>query len=62
YKQAGDPAKLGSALIELAASQEPPLRYAAGSDAVKGIATKLDSVHAEINKWRSLSISTDGNF
>ncbi|MBA8881959.1 oxidoreductase [Phyllobacterium myrsinacearum] len=62
YKQAGNPAKLGSALVELAASREPPLRYVAGSDAVKGIATKLDSVHAEINKWRSLSISTDGSF
>lgn len=62
YQQAGDPAKLGSALVELAESKEPPLRYVAGSDAVKGIATKLDSIHAEINKWRSLSISTDGNF
>ncbi|QND54639.1 SDR family NAD(P)-dependent oxidoreductase (plasmid) [Phyllobacterium sp. 628] len=62
YQQAGDPAKLGAALIELASVDEPPLRYAAGSDAVQGIGTKLDSAHAELNKWRSLSISTDGNF
>src|SRR3546814_10118189 len=32
HRQAGDPAKLGTALVELAADEAPPLRYAAGSD------------------------------
>ena len=33
-KQGGDPAKLADALVQLAALEEPPLRFAAGADAV----------------------------
>jgi len=33
--QSGDPAKLAKALIELASQDEPPLRWAAGADAVE---------------------------
>ena len=33
-KQGGDPAKLTDALVELAALEEPPARFAAGVDAV----------------------------
>jgi NAD(P)-dependent dehydrogenase (short-subunit alcohol dehydrogenase family) len=33
-KQAGDPAKLAAALIQLVALDEPPVRFAAGADAV----------------------------
>ncbi len=33
-KQGGDPAKLADALVELAALDEPPVRFAAGADAV----------------------------
>ena len=33
-KQGGDPAKLADALVDLAALEEPPLRFAAGADAV----------------------------
>ncbi|WP_207461317.1 oxidoreductase [Azospirillum sp. SYSU D00513] len=60
HKQAGDPAKLGAALVTLAASEEPPLRYAAGTDAVEAITGKLDAVRSEIERWRALSVSTDG--
>jgi NAD(P)-dependent dehydrogenase (short-subunit alcohol dehydrogenase family) len=34
-KQLGDPKKLGAALLRIVAAQELPLRYAAGSDAMK---------------------------
>src|SRR3954453_14830499 len=34
-KQAGDPAKLARALVQLADSAEPPLRWAAGEDVVE---------------------------
>ncbi len=33
-QQGGDPAKLADALVHLAGQQEPPLRFAAGADAV----------------------------
>src|SRR4051812_6923257 len=34
-KQGGDPAKLANAIVELAAHQEPPVRFAAGADALQ---------------------------
>ena len=34
-KQGGDPAKLADALVQLVALDEPPLRFAAGADAVE---------------------------
>jgi hypothetical protein len=33
-QQGGDPAKLADALVHLAGQEEPPLRFAAGADAV----------------------------
>ena len=34
-KQGGDPAKLARAVVKLVALDEPPTRFAAGSDAVQ---------------------------
>ncbi len=34
-KQAGDPAKLGRALVQVASRDTPPLRWLAGADAVE---------------------------
>jgi NAD(P)-dependent dehydrogenase (short-subunit alcohol dehydrogenase family) len=62
HRQAGDPAKLGAALVELAAAEAPPLRYAAGSDAVDAILASLAERQAEIEHWRRLSVATDGAF
>ncbi|MPZ10178.1 MAG: SDR family NAD(P)-dependent oxidoreductase [Kiloniellaceae bacterium] len=62
HRQAGDPAKLGAALVELAAAEEPPLRYAAGSDAVDAILGSLVERQSEIERWRALSVTTDGAF
>src|SRR5947208_6259300 len=39
-QQAGDPAKLARALVQLADSDEPPLRWTAGEDAVGGVEDK----------------------
>ena len=36
-KQGGDPAKLADALVQLAALDEPPVRFAAGADAVDAL-------------------------
>ena len=61
HGQAGDPAKLGVAIVELAAAAKPPLRYAAGSDALRYLAAKLESVSQELEAWKALSASTDGD-
>lgn len=59
HRQAGDPAKLGRALVTLAGAAEPPLRYAAGTDALEGITATLTARLEELERWRSLSASTD---
>jgi NAD(P)-dependent dehydrogenase (short-subunit alcohol dehydrogenase family) len=62
HRQAGDPALLAQVLLQLAASETPPLRFAAGSDAVEIVSTKLDALRAELEAWRALSSTTDGKF
>ena len=58
-KQLGDPKKLGRALIEIVAADAPPLRYAAGSDAVRMTRDALEKRLAELDRWSALSASTD---
>ena len=57
--QAGDPAKLGAALVELSRAQDPPLRLAAGSDAVEYLGGAVEARGKELEQWRTLSTSTD---
>ena len=58
-KQAGDPKKLADALLRIVAADEPPLRYAAGSDAVRMTRETLEKRLAELDRWRELSEGTD---
>ncbi len=58
-KQPGDPAKLAKAILVLAATEHPPLRYAAGSDALRRIEDKLAARRSEVDQWRALTLSTD---
>ena len=60
--QAGDPARLGHALVTLADAPQQPTRWAAGSDALKMVQSKIDSLQAELIAWRNLTLSTDGDF
>src|SRR5215208_2849916 len=55
--QAGDPAKLARALVELADSTEPPLRWAAGEDVVGGVEDKARLLLAQVDAHRELSTS-----
>jgi NAD(P)-dependent dehydrogenase (short-subunit alcohol dehydrogenase family) len=55
--QGGDPAKLATALIGLATSPEPPVRWVAGTDAVAGVEQKADNLLAQVNAHRELSSS-----
>lgn len=61
HAQAGDPAKLGRVLVDLAERAAPPLRFAAGSDAVAMIGGKIASLQAELDAWKDLSVTTDGD-
>ena len=61
-KQAGDPAKLGKALVQLAAMASPPKQFCAGTDAVDGIFADLKARLGEAQAHRDLSVTTDGNF
>ncbi|WP_254511450.1 SDR family oxidoreductase [Anatilimnocola floriformis] len=55
--QGGDPAKLAKALVELASQTVPPLRWAAGADAVGTFEEKAKQLHAQANAYRDLSSS-----
>jgi NAD(P)-dependent dehydrogenase (short-subunit alcohol dehydrogenase family) len=55
--QGGDPAKLAKALVQLASQDEPPLRWAAGADAVGTFEQKAKDLLAQANAYRELSSS-----
>lgn len=58
-RQPGDPAKAAAVVLKLADMERPPLRIALGSDAVDAIAA-IDRLRLEeLERWRTLSISTD---
>jgi NAD(P)-dependent dehydrogenase (short-subunit alcohol dehydrogenase family) len=54
-QQAGDPAKLAQALIQLADSADPPLRWVAGEDAVEAVEEKARLLLAQADAHRELS-------
>lgn len=56
-KQGGDPAKLAAALVQLAALEEPPARFAAGADAVATFEQKAHQLLAQADAHRELSTS-----
>jgi len=53
--QGGDPAKLADALITLTSQEEPPLRFAAGADAVATLEHKGRDLLAQAHAHRELS-------
>ena len=60
--QAGDPYRLGQALITLADAAQQPTRWCAGTDAVGMVQAKIHGLQAELDAWRALSLGTDGDF
>jgi hypothetical protein len=54
-KQGGDPAKLADALVRLASQEEPPLRFAAGAEAVATFEQKAQELLAQAAAHRDLS-------
>lgn len=58
-KQAGDPAKLGRALVTLLDLPEPPLRWVAGADAVQAVSEKADMLRQQASAFLELSTTLD---
>ncbi len=57
-QQPGDPEKAANALIRIAQELEPPLHLFLGQDAYEMAVKKIQSVEAEIKRWKSLTVST----
>ena len=55
--QAGDPAKLARALVELTGSADPPLRWVAGEDVVEAVEDKARLLLSQVDAHRRLSTS-----
>ncbi len=60
--QPGDPAKLGDALVKIAAMQNPPKVFIAGGDALDVIKPAIEERLREARANETLSKSTDGSF
>lgn len=58
-KQLGDPVKLAAAVLELAAMDNPPRQFLAGSDALAMAEAGLEARRAEMAALAALSRSTD---
>ena len=56
-RQSGDPERLAQALLTLAAAEHPPRRFVAGADAVDIFQQALSDRGAELEAWRTLSLS-----
>jgi hypothetical protein len=56
-KPGGDPARLADALVQLAGLKEPPVRFAAGADALQTLETKAKALLAQADAHRDLSSS-----
>lgn len=59
-KQLGDPAKLADAVLKLINDQNPAAQLLLGSDAYQLVSDKLTRMQDDIEKWKSLTVSTDG--
>jgi NAD(P)-dependent dehydrogenase (short-subunit alcohol dehydrogenase family) len=54
-QQGGDPARLANALVQLARQDQPPLRFAAGADAITTVEQKAKDLLAQADAYRELS-------
>lgn len=57
-KQPGDPAKAAKLMMQVVASEQPPLRLPLGRVAIDRIRAKLAEVEAEIKAWEELAKAT----
>ena len=58
-QQTGDPAKAARVLIEVAASDTPPLHLFLGADAYQMAGEKIAQVEADLSAWKARTTATD---
>ena len=54
-RQGGDPARLATALVQVAGREEPPARWVAGADAITTVEHKAKDLLAHADAYRELS-------
>jgi len=59
HRQAGDPVRLGRAVVELAHDAQPPVRFAAGTEAYTVLRQRADRLAAQAQAWADLTLSLD---
>ena len=59
-KQLGDPRKAAQAMLQLIAMPAPPRQLLLGSDALQLVRERLAGATREIERWETLTRSTDG--
>jgi len=55
HQQVGNPDEHAQATLDFVAADEPPLRFAAGEDAVGVVETILDQHRSDLDTWRATS-------
>jgi len=60
-QQEGDPVKLAEAIVNLSGLESPPLRFAAGKDALDVFENKARALLSQVDAYRQLSTSLDVN-
>jgi NAD(P)-dependent dehydrogenase (short-subunit alcohol dehydrogenase family) len=58
-KQPGDPRKAADAIVQIVASDHPPVHLLLGLDALGFVRTRLETLTEEIARWESLTTSTN---
>jgi NAD(P)-dependent dehydrogenase (short-subunit alcohol dehydrogenase family) len=58
-QQQGDPDRAAQVILRIVDMADPPLQLLLGSDALQRARGKLDSVIAEIDRWRHLTLQSD---
>lgn len=62
HQQLGDPARLATVLLQLADLDDLPVSLVMGSDAAQMLEATLQSRTRDLNQWKQLSVSTDGQW
>ncbi len=57
--QPGDPSKAANIMVQLFKEKDPPLHMFLGSDAYGMAQDKIKNISAEVEKWKTISFSTD---
>jgi NAD(P)-dependent dehydrogenase (short-subunit alcohol dehydrogenase family) len=58
-KQSGDPARAARALLRVVEAEDPPVHLLLGTDALRLVREKLESLEREIDAWESTTRSTE---